>query len=210
MGFEDINEDTELTLSIPEAGRKVHLGKNASYAAARRGEMTLALTSERALLPEFRSKGANERITGNGIFGLFGEPADRAQIDFRKWTQSGMTAKETPKVSNAALAQSRKAFDEANQTAWNGGVLTRRPKNASSFRCHKARLILLGPARADRALTVKMFKSCAAPRDVNCSLQSRFSSCGPWPADADVLGWRVAVRGRPPSRGYRLVRQPRN
>lgn len=32
-------DDEGLTFSIPEAGRKVGLGRNASYAAAKRGEL---------------------------------------------------------------------------------------------------------------------------------------------------------------------------
>jgi hypothetical protein len=31
--------DDELTISVPEAGRRLGLGKNASYEAARRGEL---------------------------------------------------------------------------------------------------------------------------------------------------------------------------
>ena len=34
-----IADDEALTFSIPEAGRKVGLGRNASYAAAKRGEL---------------------------------------------------------------------------------------------------------------------------------------------------------------------------
>jgi hypothetical protein len=38
MGFPKTDKD-ELTWSVPEAGSKVNLSKNAAYAAARRGEI---------------------------------------------------------------------------------------------------------------------------------------------------------------------------
>jgi hypothetical protein len=39
MGIQDASGDDDLTWSIPFAGSKAGLGKNAAYAAARRGEI---------------------------------------------------------------------------------------------------------------------------------------------------------------------------
>jgi excisionase family DNA binding protein len=45
-----VDED-ELTISVPEAGRRLGLGKNASYAAARRGELPVLSFGRKLRVP---------------------------------------------------------------------------------------------------------------------------------------------------------------
>jgi excisionase family DNA binding protein len=45
------NEEAKLTLSVPEAGRRLGLGKNASYEAARRGELPLLRFGRKLVVP---------------------------------------------------------------------------------------------------------------------------------------------------------------
>ena len=44
-------EKDELTISVPEAGRRLGLGKNASYEAARRGELPILRFGENCAFP---------------------------------------------------------------------------------------------------------------------------------------------------------------
>jgi excisionase family DNA binding protein len=53
MDFKDIEGD-ELTLSVPEAGRKLKLGRNASYAAAARGEIPTLRFGRKLRVPKAR------------------------------------------------------------------------------------------------------------------------------------------------------------
>ena len=52
MGIENTNEEDHLTWSIPYAGSKVSLGKNASYAAARRGEIPTIRFGKKLRVPK--------------------------------------------------------------------------------------------------------------------------------------------------------------
>ena len=45
-----MNED-ELTMSVPEAGRRLGLGRNASYEAARRGELPVLRFGRKLRVP---------------------------------------------------------------------------------------------------------------------------------------------------------------
>jgi excisionase family DNA binding protein len=45
-----VDED-ELTISVPEAGRRLGLGKNASYEAARRGELPILRFGRKLRVP---------------------------------------------------------------------------------------------------------------------------------------------------------------
>jgi len=45
-----VDED-ELTISVPEAGRRLGLGKNASYEAARRGELPVLRFGRKLRVP---------------------------------------------------------------------------------------------------------------------------------------------------------------
>jgi len=45
-----MNKD-ELTISVPEAGRRLGLGKNASYEAARRGELPVLRFGRKLRVP---------------------------------------------------------------------------------------------------------------------------------------------------------------
>jgi len=45
-------DENELTWSVPEAGRKVHLSKNAAYAAARRGEIPTVRFGKKLRVPK--------------------------------------------------------------------------------------------------------------------------------------------------------------
>lgn len=45
------NEEPTLTLSVPEAGRRLGLGKNASYEAARRGELPVLRFGRKLRVP---------------------------------------------------------------------------------------------------------------------------------------------------------------
>jgi excisionase family DNA binding protein len=47
----DENEPATLTLSVPEAGRRLGLGKNASYEAARRGELPVLRFGRKLRVP---------------------------------------------------------------------------------------------------------------------------------------------------------------
>lgn len=51
MGSPEIDED-DLTWSVPEAGRKVRLSKNAAYAAARRGEIPTIRFGKKLRVPK--------------------------------------------------------------------------------------------------------------------------------------------------------------
>jgi hypothetical protein len=51
MGSDDTHED-DLTWSIPHAGSKANLGKNASYAAARRGEIPTIRFGKKLRVPK--------------------------------------------------------------------------------------------------------------------------------------------------------------
>jgi hypothetical protein len=51
MGSDNTNED-DLTWSIPYAGSKANLGKNASYAAARRGEIPTIRFGKKLRVPK--------------------------------------------------------------------------------------------------------------------------------------------------------------
>jgi hypothetical protein len=51
MGFPE-NEANELTWSVPEAGSKVRLSKNAAYAAARRGEIPTIRFGKKLRVPK--------------------------------------------------------------------------------------------------------------------------------------------------------------
>jgi hypothetical protein len=53
MGFSETDE-TELTWSVPEAGSKVRLSKNAAYAAARRGEIPTIRFGKKLRVPKAR------------------------------------------------------------------------------------------------------------------------------------------------------------
>jgi excisionase family DNA binding protein len=44
-------DDKELTISVPEAGRRLGLGRNASYAAARRGEIPVLRFGRKLRVP---------------------------------------------------------------------------------------------------------------------------------------------------------------
>jgi hypothetical protein len=52
MGIEETNEEDELTWSIPYAGRKAGLAKNASYASARRGEIPTIRFGKKLRVPK--------------------------------------------------------------------------------------------------------------------------------------------------------------
>jgi len=52
MGIEGANEEDDLTWSIPYAGSKANLGKNASYAAARRGEIPTIRFGKKLRVPK--------------------------------------------------------------------------------------------------------------------------------------------------------------
>jgi excisionase family DNA binding protein len=43
--------EAELTISVPEAGRRLGLGKNASYEAARRGELPILRFGRKLRVP---------------------------------------------------------------------------------------------------------------------------------------------------------------
>jgi excisionase family DNA binding protein len=45
------NEEVTITLSVPEAGRRLGLGKNASYEAARRGELPVLRFGRKLRVP---------------------------------------------------------------------------------------------------------------------------------------------------------------
>jgi hypothetical protein len=51
MGFPETDEN-ELTWSVPEAGSKVKLSKNAAYAAARRGEIPTIRFGKKLRVPK--------------------------------------------------------------------------------------------------------------------------------------------------------------
>ena len=53
MGFSETDEN-ELTWSVPEAGSKVRLSKNAAYAAARRGEIPTIRFGKKLRVPRAR------------------------------------------------------------------------------------------------------------------------------------------------------------
>ena len=44
-------DEDELTISVPEAGRRLGLGKNASYEAARRGELPVLRFGRKLRVP---------------------------------------------------------------------------------------------------------------------------------------------------------------
>lgn len=44
-------DEVELTISVPEAGRRLGLGKNASYKAARRGELPVLCFGRKMRVP---------------------------------------------------------------------------------------------------------------------------------------------------------------
>jgi hypothetical protein len=67
MGPENTNEEDDLTWSIPYAGSKANLGKNASYAAARRGEIPTIRFGKKLRVPKAKF-----------LRMLSGEPADVA------------------------------------------------------------------------------------------------------------------------------------
>ena len=50
QGDSPVDED-ELTISVPEAGRRLSLGKNASYEAARRGELPVLRFGRKLRVP---------------------------------------------------------------------------------------------------------------------------------------------------------------
>ena len=50
QGDSPVDED-ELTISVPEAGRRLGLGKNASYEAARRGELPVLRFGRKLRVP---------------------------------------------------------------------------------------------------------------------------------------------------------------
>ena len=52
MDLKETNEDDDLTWSIPYAGSKANLGKNASYAAARRGEIPTIRFGKKLRVPK--------------------------------------------------------------------------------------------------------------------------------------------------------------
>jgi hypothetical protein len=52
MGIPDADEEDDLTWSIPYAGRKANLAKNASYAAARRGEIPTIRFGKKLRVPK--------------------------------------------------------------------------------------------------------------------------------------------------------------
>jgi hypothetical protein len=52
MGIVDADEEDDLTWSIPYAGRKANLAKNASYAAARRGEIPTIRFGKKLRVPK--------------------------------------------------------------------------------------------------------------------------------------------------------------
>ena len=68
MGNEGTNEEDDLTWSIPFAGRKAGLAKNASYAAARRGEIPTIRFGKKLRVPKAKF-----------LRMLSGEPAEIAQ-----------------------------------------------------------------------------------------------------------------------------------
>ena len=45
------SEDERLTISVPEAGKRLGLGRNASYEAARRGEIPVLKFGKRLVVP---------------------------------------------------------------------------------------------------------------------------------------------------------------
>ena len=65
MDFKDIEGD-ELTLSVPEAGRKLHLSRNAAYAAAKAGQIPTLRFGRKLRVPKARflkmlSEGAGDQ-----------------------------------------------------------------------------------------------------------------------------------------------------
>jgi excisionase family DNA binding protein len=44
-------EPVQLTLTVPEAGKRLGLGRNASYAAAKRGELPVLRFGKRLVVP---------------------------------------------------------------------------------------------------------------------------------------------------------------
>lgn len=52
MGARDMERDDRLTYEVPEAGAKAGLGRNASYDAAKRGDMPTIRIGKRLLVPK--------------------------------------------------------------------------------------------------------------------------------------------------------------
>jgi hypothetical protein len=51
QGFSQMDHDAPKTISVPEAGKKLGLGKNGSYAAAARGEIPVLRFGSRLRVP---------------------------------------------------------------------------------------------------------------------------------------------------------------
>lgn len=62
MGQDDKDNSESLTFSIPDAGRRVGLGRNASYAAAKRGELPVVWYGRLGRVPKVALAKQLERV----------------------------------------------------------------------------------------------------------------------------------------------------